>query len=463
MNTNINRCISKAFNQYGYSVELTDEEVEFPPLKIWITGKVDSTEKQEYGSVQVRIIVKTRHKELFPNGIFEYAYGWGENKEAAAVNAIYRWLDSDFNAIHDLLCTSVEHDHSDSKREMITASKNGTLIAWDVVFGPLIVSESEQKQEDILINDFFLKLYDLINDTLLNEKGIYPIKCFVMQNEEGQVSMDCRINGHFWHEGEVVLKEYAESWGLEGESHWRKQYFIILSKEVTVEQYRDLLNKLEQAERYLGEEKDWDYENDTYASNPAYTKLNSWVWTKHHLVEVLSMWFALLFFLMVTFGVSYGFSITLILVIFFKYFYWKDKKRHFKLGDSNGGIVVSLKPNLVAVTTDLTKGFGHYPALKIIEFKTRKPVKIGDRIPTVAMYSGVLNEGPAHWFDFNPIPLEYATNDKTEIERALSSYSDQQWKDIERRVAQLPKPLKVGLFKVDMNESDWKTTKSKLK
>lgn len=464
MNTNINRCISKAFNQYGYSVELTDEEVEFPPLKIWITGQFDMVEEKEDGSFQSRLIIRTRHQKLFPDGIFEYAYGGGESEEEASVNAAFRWIESDFNTIHDLLCTSAEHDHSDSKTELISFNAEGGLIAWDVVFGPLIRTASEQVKEDVPIDTFLMELFNLINGTLLHEKEIYPIKCFVMTDREGEISMDCRVNGRFWEEGEAVLKEYAEKWGLKNEFHWRKQYFIIVPKNLEELRNPELLVKIQETEHYKSldkREKTFTVDNETFASNPGNAKLNPWVWTKSNLIEVGVLFFALLVSLFLTIGASYGFAFMTAVVIFYHVYYWTNKKEHFKLGDSNGGIVVSVNPTLVAVTTNLTKGFGDYPVVKIIKYKTSKPVKIGDRIATVALYSASNDDELPHWIDFNPIPLDYATNDKAEIERALSSYSDQQWKDIERRVAQLPKPLKVGLFKVDMNESDWKSEKSK--
>lgn len=129
---------------------------------------------------------------------------------------------------------------------------------------------------------------------------------------------------------------------------------------------------------------------------------------------------------------------------------------HFKFGDSNGGVIISERPRLVAITTDLTKGIGSFPVVKIISYK--KKGKIGDRIATVALYTASTENNLPNWIDFNPIPLNYATNDVTEIERALQSYSEKQWSSLERRLSQLQKPYQEGLFKVDLESSNWNAT-----
>ena len=457
MEININTCISKAFNEYGYSMEITKEEVEFSPLKIWITGRLDLMEEEEDGSFHSRVYIRTRHEELFPDGMYEYAYGLGETEEAATVNAVYRWIESDFNAIHDWLCTNAEHDHSDSKTEAVSFSEEEGVMAWEVILGPLIRTASEQLQEEIYQDDFFLKMFDTLNTYLLGYKGLYPIKCFVMVDQAGEISLDCRVNGQAWAEGGAFLKKYAESWGLKNETHWRKQYFIIAPKKIKELRNPELVSAVYEAEnaRRQKERKILTVDNRAVASNPGKVTLKSWVWAKNHLGEVLVLKFALIVSFVLTFGASYGFGVMAFMVLSYNVLYWIRKKEHFKLGDSNGGIIVSANPTLAAVTTDLSKGWGTYPVLKIIEYKTSKPVQIGDRIATVALYSASTDDDLPHWIDFHPIPIDYATDDQAEIERALLSYENDNWAVIERRIKQIPKPFKVGLYRVDLEESDW--------
>ena len=203
--------------------------------------------------------------------------------------------------------------------------------------------------------------------------------------------------------------------------------------------------------------KNYTVDNNTWASNPGNANLNPFIWFIHDFkrILILNCLFGISIFL--TIKVSGWFSILVILLLVINGFYWLRKKEHFKSGDSNGGIVISINPTLVAVTTDLTKGFGEFPVIKIISCSTLKNVKINDKIATVALYSASENDELPHWIDFNPIPLSYATNDKATLENAINSYDLEQWDSIKSRLKEIKKPYKPGLYKSEIQTSDWKT------
>ncbi|WP_420572602.1 DUF3239 domain-containing protein [Kordia sp.] len=202
--------------------------------------------------------------------------------------------------------------------------------------------------------------------------------------------------------------------------------------------------------------------NDTFASNPGNANLNPFIWLFHDfkIIFTLSALFGLSIFLTIKF--SGWFSILAVLFLAINIFYWLRKKEHFKSGDSNGGIVVSMHPTLVAVTTDLTKGFGEFPVVKIITCNTLKNVKIGDKIATVALYSASEDDELPHWIDFHPIPLSYATNNIQVLKRTLTSYDNEQWKDLQNRLEEIKKPYQEGLYKSEIQTSDWKTNTNTL-
>src|SRR5579871_1683077 len=54
-----------------------------------------------------------------------------------------------------------------------------------------------------------------------------------------------------------------------------------------------------------------------------------------------------------------------VLLLPWNFLYWVRVREHFWRGDANPGLVVSVDPLLIAVATDLTKGMGTYPAVKI--------------------------------------------------------------------------------------------------
>ncbi|MES2616670.1 MAG: DUF3239 domain-containing protein [Bacteroidota bacterium] len=195
-------------------------------------------------------------------------------------------------------------------------------------------------------------------------------------------------------------------------------------------------------------------DNNTFASNPGNTKLNPFVWIRYNFLHVFLLTGSLLGFAWLSYDVLWWWLIGVFLSLAVNFFYWVRKKEQFRSGDSNAGLVVSVNPTLVAVTTDLTKGGGEYPVVKIIKYK--KSASIGDKIATVALYIPSDNEHDPHWEDFFPTPMDYATTNKADIQGALNSYDPQQWEDLQRRLKQVPFPYAVGLYKVDVEASDWK-------
>jgi len=187
-------------------------------------------------------------------------------------------------------------------------------------------------------------------------------------------------------------------------------------------------------------------DNHTIASNPGNANLNPFVWFLYNYKLIALMTLGLLLFIYLAAKISLWFIITSIILFGINTFYWLRKKEHFHSGDSNGGILISINPNLVAVSTDLTKGFGDFPVIKIITYKTSKKLKLGDRIPTVALYSESTDDNVPHWIDFTPIPLSYATNDKNVIQEGIDSYSTDEWNDLETRLKEVPRPDKKKAF-----------------
>ena len=203
----------------------------------------------------------------------------------------------------------------------------------------------------------------------------------------------------------------------------------------------------------MNNEKTYTVDNNTFATNPGNVILNPLVWIKYNILTPLILTTSLIFSIWLTISISFWFFIISGLFIGINLFYWRRQKEHFRFGDSNGGIVVATNPTLIAVTTDLTKGFGEYPVVKIIRYKAKG--EIGDRIGTVALYSASDDDKMQHWIDFDPIPINYATNNIAEIDRAIKSYDTEQWKKIAERLLQVPKPYAVGLYKINEETSDW--------
>lgn len=199
-------------------------------------------------------------------------------------------------------------------------------------------------------------------------------------------------------------------------------------------------------------------DSNTRASNPGNVILKPHIWLLHNkgvgFVFMLGLIVASLLLIYAPFPLIILLGVIFSIFIYPQIkFYWGYKKDHFEFGDSNGGIIISENPLLVAVTTNLTKGFGDYPVIKIIKYKGKG--KVGDRIGTVALYTASEDNSLPHWIDFHPIPIEYATNNTEEMNSAIESYDENQWIQIRDRLKEVPKPFKEGLFKVEVEDSDW--------
>ena len=201
--------------------------------------------------------------------------------------------------------------------------------------------------------------------------------------------------------------------------------------------------------------KNYTVDNDTWASNPGNAKLAPLTWFIHDWKTIVFLCAVLIFSINLTLNLSIWFIFLSIIILTIKVFYWIRKKEHFKSGDSNPGLVIAVNPTLVAVTTDLTKGWGSYPVVKIVKYSTLKNVSLGDKIATVALYTSSGDEEIEHWIDFNPIPLSFATKNEKTIERAMASYDEKQWNDLNQRVKKLKQPYKEGLYIAEIENSNW--------
>src|SRR5262249_44196088 len=132
------------------------------------------------------------------------------------------------------------------------------------------------------------------------------------------------------------------------------------------------------------------------------------------------------------------------LLLLMNLLYWIRIKEHFQRGCANPGLVVSLDPMLIAVSTDLSMGTGKYPVVKIVRENLKRiagqPPEVGMRLGTVALYEASLSEEKPHWKTFDPRPVDHVTANLSEIERIMNSFSQLDWKDLDRGLLEVPQP-----------------------
>ena len=189
------------------------------------------------------------------------------------------------------------------------------------------------------------------------------------------------------------------------------------------------------------------------ASNPGGVSVDCLRWTRFKPKWPIIFSFALLAvgILAIVMGNAFYCALAIVpLIMLFLYF--KRISEHFRHGDANPGIVVSLRPTLIAVPTDLTKGLGSCEVIKIVKIRLREsagePLKVGSCVPTVALYRSTGNALDPFWEDFFPVPVDYVTGDTTTIRNLVSTFPSSQFRKVEAGLKAVAKPYRPGLYKL---------------
>jgi len=226
---NINTFIAKAFNNFGYEVVVNENAVFFEPIGLEITGIVqEENTVEEEANYKTFIKVVLNCKSRTSKSIYEFTYGWGETKGKSIIMGFERWLESDFPVIHDWLANHKIDDYCEEIKIRSIVLETKEMLYFGGILGPLSHYKSGETFFD---KENQTELYRELNNALttdfLDKKGIYPIKCFVVSDENKNIQIDCRVNGENWERGHQTLYNYCEKkWNVDTHTFW-KQYFLI--------------------------------------------------------------------------------------------------------------------------------------------------------------------------------------------------------------------------------------------
>ena len=86
--------------------------------------------------------------------------------------------------------------------------------------------------------------------------------------------------------------------------------------------------------------------------------------------------------------------------------------------------------------------------------QSKRSVEIDEKIATVAVYSIGNNEDLDYWENFFQLPVDYATDNKKEIDAEINSYPLEQWQKLNNGLSEIEKAYKKGLYKIEKANSD---------
>lgn len=109
---------------------------------------------------------------------------------------------------------------------------------------------------------------------------------------------------------------------------------------------------------------------------------------------------------------------------------------------------------MFAVSTDLTRGIGEYPVIKIVEKSLttvcgRVP-QVGSLFPVASLYSQDPDVAVPHWNDFDPRPVDCATEDEEAMQRLMDTFDERDWIELRESLKKVPQPFQCGLFHIEL-------------
>ena len=133
---------------------------------------------------------------------------------------------------------------------------------------------------------------------------------------------------------------------------------------------------------------------------------------------------------------------------------WFKTRFDFVGGCINPGVVVSLDPPIVAVSTNLGRANGGLVGTPVIAID-RQPLKymlggmpqMGQRVATVATYVPATDVA-THWGGCDVKLPACVTRDQAELDRIYQSIDETDWLELEQGLRQIPPPLDTGEYRV---------------
>lgn len=197
------------------------------------------------------------------------------------------------------------------------------------------------------------------------------------------------------------------------------------------------------------------YDSSAMASNPGKVSLDFIQWIKMNFFDVVKKTSYMIVPVLLMIWGHWLFVLLLILGILYNVRYWFNSYNIFQAGDVNPGKVIHVNPDVVAVTTNMTKLFGDYPIVKVFETQlTKEEKRVGAYIPTVAFYLDNPYDYP-FWAEFLPVPFSHGTKDKAILKSKMDSFSKEDFQELDNHYRQV-ESLGLGTFKVNERTSDWK-------
>jgi len=194
-------------------------------LRVSIAAIWDNPDKPPPGrprsfGVQIALASAT----LFKGTAFEYSYGVGLDDDAAALNALEKWIALDLPVLTEAIsgqlrqCQRWEFETDKTNDMVMTAGK------WEIYVGPLSYMAGEEGAQpccnSCLLTMSLPSLFPVVTATPMS----CAVKIVASKSEDGETSADCRRNGEDLPDVIKSIAEAARAWPQAPGVQLRRQY-----------------------------------------------------------------------------------------------------------------------------------------------------------------------------------------------------------------------------------------------
>lgn len=192
-------------------------------------------EGQALSDARFRCCVRIQcwHALLFPEGLTEFQHALGSDTGSASEAALKQWLTIDYPVLQQAL----KQQPDLTVIELPLAGSSATEPLYrQIILGPVahLASLPAKRKEDhpfcpcCLISESMEAFHEL-----LQSPQPLGIRFFVSRDQQGQLAVDCRVNGVDFPAAQPALLAYAEKWQPRG-LEFRKQYVLVRTARVSV-------------------------------------------------------------------------------------------------------------------------------------------------------------------------------------------------------------------------------------
>lgn len=127
----------------------------------------------------------------------------------------------------------------------------------------------------------------------------------------------------------------------------------------------------------------------------------------------------------------------------------------YKSGALNPAIVIDAASHKIASYTDLTKGSGSYPIIRIRKYPLPRKYRVnGAKIPVAGGYQDT--EGYPHWNYYEPNPLPTAIGNHDYIKEKINAIPTKEWVLLQTEIDKYRSMPKEGYYPINVESSSWK-------